>query len=639
MPSLGDLSPQGSIAVGIIVGLLSTSIQSLGLTLQRKSHLLEDGKRDEEVRRPAYKRRRWQLGMSMFILSNIIGSTIQITTLPLPVLSTLQASGLVFNTAFATVLLHEPFTRYSLIGTFLTCAGAALIAVFGAIGEPAHNLGQLLELLGRRQFVIWMVMTFLVVIGTVILARFLKYLSQSPKHNIAQNGKLERSPTSHRKTSSSSSRTSKPRLRTLSIPVPQNLHTITPRTFRLRMLRGLSYGLISGILSAHSLLVAKSAVELLVRTVVDHHNQFNRYQSWLILLALVALALSQLYYMHTGLRLCSTSVLYPFVFCIYNIIAILDGLIYFHQTDRLTPLHAGLIALGTAILLSGVVSLSWRLDETPPDEVPPAAAPVGPRTPLTPGLGLMPPSSSSLGEDSDDDSPSEFSARKPLLPTHRRRFTTNLSNLTTPSTERTPLLFDHRRRSVHDSASASTAGRIKRPQTVIGTPARDIWRDLEDSPGGDDIDNQDYLASLPRGASPWLSRRSLDEERGEERRKRRSSVNENGADLKVKKSRGASGRRRKIKMVENGDGTNGYTESRRSSAPSLLVNGEDFDDGIGEQSHRRDSTSTIGTDLEGSQAGNRRENRTSSLPWGTNSHRWKGWWKKKDRPDGSDENG
>ena len=32
-----------------------------------------------------------QLGMLMFVVANIVGSTIQITTLPLPVLSTLQA--------------------------------------------------------------------------------------------------------------------------------------------------------------------------------------------------------------------------------------------------------------------------------------------------------------------------------------------------------------------------------------------------------------------------------------------------------------------------------------------------------------------------------------------------------------------
>lgn len=45
------------------MGLLSTSVQSLGLTLQRKSHLLEDDKESYEVRRPPYKRRRWQVGL------------------------------------------------------------------------------------------------------------------------------------------------------------------------------------------------------------------------------------------------------------------------------------------------------------------------------------------------------------------------------------------------------------------------------------------------------------------------------------------------------------------------------------------------------------------------------------------------
>lgn len=50
------------LQVGVIVGLISTSLQAIGLTLQRKSHLLEDEKDPYVVRRPAYKRRRWQVG-------------------------------------------------------------------------------------------------------------------------------------------------------------------------------------------------------------------------------------------------------------------------------------------------------------------------------------------------------------------------------------------------------------------------------------------------------------------------------------------------------------------------------------------------------------------------------------------------
>lgn len=184
---------------------------------------------------------------------------------------------------------------------------------------------------------------------------------------------------------------------------------------RIKLFRGMCFGCVSGILSAHSLLLAKSAVELLVRTVVDGSNQFNRWQSWVILLGMICLALTQLFYLHRGLKLCSTSILYPFVFCIYNIIAILDGLIYFRQVSRLTGLHAGLIALGTMILLGGVLCLSWRLEDIDSHA---AVTTVGPtQTGLGPGIGLMEehsPSSSGL-LDGHGDEESQVGEREPLL--------------------------------------------------------------------------------------------------------------------------------------------------------------------------------------------------------------------------------
>ncbi|KAI0972074.1 magnesium transporter NIPA-domain-containing protein [Xylaria arbuscula] len=334
MGLFSGVSPAGTLAIGIVVGLISTSVQSLGLTLQRKSHMLEDEKRPHELQRPPYRRRRWQLGMGMFVISNVLGSSIQISTLPLPVLSTLQAAGLVFNSICATLILDEPFTRWSFWGTALVAVGAGLIAIFGAIPSPAHSLPELLTLLGRWQFIVWMSLQAVVVLTIALSIEFMNHF-----RNIAQNPKF-------------------------------------------RLARGLAYGCISGILSAHSLLFAKSAVELILRTIADSDNQFVHWQSWILVLGLVALALSQLYYLHRGLKLVSTSVLYPLVFCIYNIIAILDGLIYFRQTDLITPLHGGLITLGTIILLSGVLALSWRLSD---EQHPPAVG----QSSLTPGLGLV----------------------------------------------------------------------------------------------------------------------------------------------------------------------------------------------------------------------------------------------------------
>ena len=271
--------------------------------------------------------------MGMFIVANILGSTVQITTLPLPVLSTLQAAGLVFNSICASLILSEPFTRWSLGGTVLVTAGALLIAIFGAIPSPAHDLKQLLVLLARKPFIVWMVLQALFVISLATLVEVIDQIS-SWSHNA-----------------------------------------------RFRLARGIAFGVISGDLSAHSLLFAKSAVELVIKT-VGGENQFVHWQAWMIVLALVALALCQLYYLHRGLKLVSTSVLYPLVFCVYNIIAILDGLIYFDQLAFISTLRACLIALGTVILLSGVLALSWRLSD---EQHPPGVG----QSSLAPGLGLV----------------------------------------------------------------------------------------------------------------------------------------------------------------------------------------------------------------------------------------------------------
>ena len=177
MSSWGSLSPAASVTLGILVGLLSTCVQSFGLTLQRKSHILEDEKLlhhqhndddpasiAESLPRPAYRRRRWQIGMFLFLLANIVGSSIQITTLPLPLLSTLQASGLVFNSLLASLILKEAWTWRTVWGTVLVAAGAVLISLFSALPEPSHSLGQLLVLLKMRGFLVWFSLSLVFVV-------------------------------------------------------------------------------------------------------------------------------------------------------------------------------------------------------------------------------------------------------------------------------------------------------------------------------------------------------------------------------------------------------------------------------------------------------------------------------------------
>lgn len=390
-------------------------------------------------------------------------------------------SGLVFNSICATVVLSEPFTRYSLVGTILVAVGALLIGIFGAISEPSHNLDQLLDLLVRKQFLIWMCGTFVIVICLIIVNWLLKRVHPRP------------SP-------------------------------------RLRLIRGISFGCVSGILSAHSLLIAKSAVELLVRTIVDRHNEFNRWQSWMILIGLVAFALTQLYYMHRGLKLCSTSVLYPLIFCIYNVIAIIDGLIYFHQSARLSNLHAGLLALGTVILLGGVVALSWRLEESDEEPASPVAAkhkghvPI-PQTVLTPGIGLVHGSLEDeleLPVDLEEQPPGLYGSireqrkrrsldeRTPLL----ARAPTGPALTATPRSKKRPTLHTNQPHS--PQASLSPRRPPRRRRMTISQESNEIWNELNDrdallSPArrSADLERRPRSGTLPsrrkNNSSTWLN--------------------------------------------------------------------------------------------------------------------------------------
>jgi hypothetical protein len=262
---------------------------------------------------------------------------------------------------------------------------------------------------------------------------------------------------------------------------------------KVLLIRGMAYGLLSGILSAHALLLAKSAVELIVRSLADRVNEFRSYQSWLLVLAFFVLALTQLYYLHLGLKLVSTSVLYPFVFCIYNIVAILDGLIYFRQTDRLPPLHAGLIGLGTFILLAGVLALSWRLQDDEEDEDEAhrhqmAQAEI-PQTVLAPGMGFVGEPDTDTGSNSLTDE--ETGSEEDL---HR-----------SGHSEGSPLLSKTRSgRNSHGAHSPATTRRRKRASTL--KEIYRIWEELGDDTARDD---EEQYGTLDRRRRSSISRHTV----------------------------------------------------------------------------------------------------------------------------------
>jgi drug/metabolite transporter (DMT)-like permease len=100
---------------------------------------------------------------AIFISSNIIGSLVQIASLPVVILAPLGAVSLLWNAFFARIILRDVFSPWMILGTLLIASGAVLIAIFGVVPEPTRSLEDLLALFSRPAFV-----AYFSVLGAVV---------------------------------------------------------------------------------------------------------------------------------------------------------------------------------------------------------------------------------------------------------------------------------------------------------------------------------------------------------------------------------------------------------------------------------------------------------------------------------------
>ncbi|KAG0201542.1 hypothetical protein BGX33_010256 [Mortierella sp. NVP41] len=354
----GNGTTPNNFLVGISIAVGTSFIQSLGLTIQRKSHVINEAIHPKELRRQACHRPLWHLGFHTYILSNLTGTIFSIGYLPVIILAPLGAVTLVFNALFARLLLGDTFSRQSAAGTFLILLGAIMIGLFGVVPEPSHSLEDLIELWKRPAFIIYFSLIELTVVSLLVGNRIVeKMLTRNAQANLADG--VGGGNYNNNSTTNSS--------------LNLNMHHSGPygkllggRAFgkmsptKIKTMLGISYGCVGGMLSSQALLFAKSAIELLYLTIVGGQNQFENPLSWFLVVALIAAALLQLYYLNQGLRLCDTVLLVPLSFCAYNVSCLFNGLVYYNQWGRLYWWQILLVLFGISQVLIGVLVLAWR---------------------------------------------------------------------------------------------------------------------------------------------------------------------------------------------------------------------------------------------------------------------------------------
>lgn len=364
---------RSNIVVGCTAAVVSSACQSVGLILQRKSHIVSQNSNSNHVQPPSYNRSLWHIGLFLFLFANIFGSSIQITSLPLIVLSPLQSIGLVFNTIFHTVMLHEPFTPWSLYGTVLISVGAFLTAYCGgSLTEPEYSLSQFIEFLQNINFIylvmidIFIIMCLSVSIVLINKQLYHNTLSKHLRKLETKLGNIEFKLDSYDDATFING--TNDYLQMCFLLVSQRMlncykNALQPTFIHpsntLRKVKGIFYGIISGILSGFSILLAKSSIEILITTFINKNwKSLNESTSYFIVSVFLSLGISQLYLLNKGLKNITTSVLYPLVFFIYNTVTISNSLVFFKQWNQLTYFTFFLLVVGLSLVMIGVFLLS-----------------------------------------------------------------------------------------------------------------------------------------------------------------------------------------------------------------------------------------------------------------------------------------
>ncbi|KAL0255413.1 hypothetical protein I308_100217 [Cryptococcus tetragattii IND107] len=392
------------VFVAILIGLACSFVQSLGLTIQRKSHIQED-LLPLSARRPAIRRPLWLIGFIIYMTSNVFATFFQLDALPIVILAPLGAVSLVFNALFAHMLLGDKFGMSWVIGTALVAGGAVMIAVFGVVPDEEHGLDELLLLLKRGPFVAFFTIVLTAVAAVLAVAHIASWHAHRHQSNqitlsgastpvsVPSNYASPRSTVAipfrprnarHRSSSNSDDHEDEytkptvedndnPRLasknpsaqKSRSLSVPHYIHEVSPKPIaesshtRTLTLCGLAFAAAAGTLSGLCLVLAKATVELFMKT-IDHwrtgagRNEFARPQTWVLMLGMNIIAVAQVWYLHHSLKFTGPALVCPLAFCFFNLSSIFDGLIFYNQFRQLATYQILLVSFGTAILLLGV---------------------------------------------------------------------------------------------------------------------------------------------------------------------------------------------------------------------------------------------------------------------------------------------
>ncbi|KAJ7593661.1 hypothetical protein C8J56DRAFT_924783 [Mycena floridula] len=377
--SIRHANPVVAFIIGLAIILMASILNAAGLNLTKLDHVrtsaIPKASRKRDWLRPL-----WLLGMLLYILSQLIGSTLALEYMRAEYVAPLGSTSLVFNFLFARFLVGTPVTSTDIYGTIIVILGVIGIVAFGSINSGLATESDVarLTILWRRGG--WLGFFFVMTLALGLLLLFTLKLDavlvgRSDVSSVPFAGAQGFSGATSSITPIGRRRN--PVLRAIAgivalwnwtmktIVEYLEMWTVRKDDKTIAWTLGIGWACCGGGLAGGCLVFAKAIVKLLSGSLSHENpgNQFGHAAPVFTIILLVVTAVLQIICLNRGLKVYDSTLVVPVFYGVYTATGFLNSLIFNDEVDAYQSWTLFLIFVSILILISGVVLLTHKKPE------------------------------------------------------------------------------------------------------------------------------------------------------------------------------------------------------------------------------------------------------------------------------------
>ncbi|KAJ6499973.1 hypothetical protein C8R47DRAFT_1109812, partial [Mycena vitilis] len=359
--------------IGFSIIILASILNAAGLNLTKLDHVRTSAI-PKASRRKDWARPLWLLGMLLYILSQLIGSTLALEYMRAEYVAPLGSTSLVFNFLFARFLVGTPVTSTDIYGTVVVVLGVIGIVAFGSINSGLAQETDVAHLTSLWRRGGWLGFFFFMALslGMLVIAAAQLDAMLAARSDLSSVPFASGLPTT--RPQESDPRSQNVLLKALgavkrtwtfvmvSLVEWMELWTAPKDETTIAWTLGIGWACCGGGLAGGCLVFAKATVKLISGSLSHENpgNQFGHAAPIFTILLLALTAVMQIICLNRGLKVYDSTLVVPVFYGVYTATGFLDSLIFNNEVDSYQSWTLFLIFVSIFVLIAGVVLLTHK---------------------------------------------------------------------------------------------------------------------------------------------------------------------------------------------------------------------------------------------------------------------------------------